>query len=156
MTTVVASRSEGAMVSDSIAVDEKGLKHLCYEKVMRFKIGGEDALLGFAGGLADCLILAHWVQIGAGYGDRPTFPPDAEAECLVLTADAIRYYDTRCVAITIYEEFAALGTGEHLALGAMHAGASAEEAVEIAVCYDSNTGGEVRSHYLDRSKAGEA
>lgn len=40
-------------------------------------------------------------------------------------------------------EFWALGSGEHLALGAMSAGATAEEAVRIAMRWDNATGGEI-------------
>ena len=37
----------------------------------------------------------------------------------------------------------ALGSGRPEALGAMHHGATAEEAVQAAIAHDANTGGEV-------------
>jgi 20S proteasome alpha/beta subunit len=42
-------------------------------------------------------------------------------------------------------EFYAWGSGHSVALGAMHAGASAEEAVRIATLVDNETGGDVVS-----------
>ena len=42
-------------------------------------------------------------------------------------------------------KFMALGSGMHIAIGAMEMGASAEEAVEAACKYDSKTGGPVHS-----------
>jgi ATP-dependent protease HslVU (ClpYQ) peptidase subunit len=42
-------------------------------------------------------------------------------------------------------EFWAIGSGTSAALGALHAGASAEEAVRIAMLIDNDSGGEVNS-----------
>lgn len=45
----------------------------------------------------------------------------------------------------LYGKYAAIGSGDALAIGAMAFGASAVEAVRIAVKHDCNTGGKVRA-----------
>lgn len=46
--------------------------------------------------------------------------------------------------------FFAIGSGSSIALGAMHMGATAAEAVHAASCFDAFTGGEIVSFQLDQ------
>lgn len=57
----------------------------------------------------------------------------------------IVHEDGACFEISPVPEFAAWGSGMPAALGALYAGASAEEAVRIAGLIDTSTGGAVQS-----------
>ena len=47
------------------------------------------------------------------------------------------------------EPFYVIGSGTPVAMGALHMGASAEQAIEAACVYDNNSGGKARSVALD-------
>lgn len=89
------------------------------------------------------------------YGKK-TKPPavlsDADFTCLVLDEDGLWEFDSYCRAEQITEEFYAIGSGAKVALGAMHHGASAQEAVEIAKLVDPYTGGEVKTMELSSGR----
>lgn len=82
------------------------------------------------------------------YGKKskpPAILSDSEFVCLVLDEDGLWEFDSYCRAEQITEEFYAIGSGAKVALGAMHAGATAQEAVEIAKLVDPYTGGDVKT-----------
>lgn len=74
---------------------------------------------------------------------------DADFECLVLSRHGLFLFDRWCAMTKIDEPFFALGCGAKAALGAMHFGASAVQAVEIACKIDPYTALPVVSARLD-------
>ena len=67
---------------------------------------------------------------------------------LVWTDGTVHYWDSRCFTGALEARFFAIGSGKEFALGALHAGATAEEAVRIASEYDSLTGGPIQTAKL--------
>lgn len=73
---------------------------------------------------------------------------DADFECLVLSSEGLLSYDKWCRPTRITEPFFAIGSGAKAALGAMHMGADATTAVEIACKIDPYTAAPVFSARL--------
>ena len=72
---------------------------------------------------------------------KPEFPEKADFEAVVLDKNGkLWHYDETLTPAEILEPFFSIGTGAHAALGALHAGASPEQAVEIACKIDNNSG----------------
>lgn len=121
----------------------------------------KDHVTGVCGGAADGDAYLEWINAGCP-DPRPTYVENLPEVALLRV-----YYDHR--TIHIYEKgarlpvivqndigCAAIGHGREIALGAMHAGASAKEAVEIAAKLDAFTRGPVVSVSLNRSANDEA
>ncbi len=74
---------------------------------------------------------------------------DADTEALIADVHGNAWYMHASGSVFKYnEDHAASGSGEYFALGALHMGATAVEAVEAAVALDLYTGGEVTSIYF--------
>lgn len=103
-------------------------------KIVALASGG---LVGFSGRSRDMETFRLWLENG---GDIPKLD---DFSAIVLQPDGIgRFYDgnqhwTPCPFPT------AIGTGAELALGAMEAGATPTEAVEIACQHDPFSGGKI-------------
>lgn len=108
-------------------------------------------LAGASGDAVYCQQFIDWVMAGM---DDTKIPTGVEEEEFIDRGMVISRDDV----ITVYEprgwyklhgvEFLAIGSGKPVAMGAMHRGASATEAVRVAMQYDINTTGDV--DYLRR------
>lgn len=100
-------------------------------------------LYGATGASGPSNAFHSWVE-GGMVGDAPIMKVgDAEANGFLFPGNgrvAWRYNDTWT---THHAPYFAYGSGAELALGAMIAGASAEEAVSAAALRDTNTGGAI-------------
>lgn len=145
MTTV--AYKNGIMACDSRCSDEDRHMTKC-EKIYRLKSG---ALLGICGD-DDTRELEQLLDGVYTSTDLPSRESLAElklegAYLLVLPNEEVWNIVIECREFSntdewlggarqIKEEFAAIGSGSHLAIGAMEFGASAEEAVECAAKWD--------------------
>lgn len=129
MTTIVCNRDE--MAGDTlICSDTKATA----TKVFRHK----GNCIGVAGSYIDCLEFVRWWKSGAK--DEP--PETQEVDALVLTKDGrILMFNQHHMFFELEDEFAAIGSGGAAALGAMHAGATPRQAIQIAGLVDPATGG---------------
>jgi ATP-dependent protease HslVU (ClpYQ) peptidase subunit len=165
MTTV--AYKDGVMASDSKCTDDYSSFLTRCRKIDRLANG---ALLGQAGD-AD----ARDVYALLGKATEKKLPTRAELGALKLRFDGILAFPSgRVFMVYIYasevgddggwtgqvveleEKAAAVGSGYQFALGAMKAGASAAQAVQVACHYDSFTGGPVREVSVRETKAGGA
>ena len=109
-----------------------------------FSVG--DALIGIAGNYADGMLFVEWLKNG---GDREK-PPIWLTEkpsfvALQLCNDgSMVYWNERLVKDVVLESFWAIGSGAPVAMGAMHMGADARQAVEIAGLVNVYTGRQVQ------------
>ena len=143
--TVIACRS-GIMAADTATWDGD-IKIGRVKKIIRLRDGSLVAACGMAS-----LIQAYyaWMQ---GKGDRP---PDAEKQedfsgIHLLVGGVVRVVDRIYREFDHDAEFYAEGSHTEFLYGAMAAGASAEEAVRLALKYGGFAGGEVQVEHLDRS-----
>lgn len=113
------------------------------EKVRRLSDG---SVIGTAGDSACGCALIEWLE---GGGDAPKLEPESGFNALQLTSDGkVFIYDKHCMPMPV-EPPMAIGSGMDLAIGAMLAGKSAEDAVMIAVRRDPGTGGKITVLHLE-------
>jgi hypothetical protein len=137
--TVICVR-DGIIAADSqytIQTNEGGSRKFRTKKLFPGKTkDGTDFIIGTAGGGSTSLTFARWY--GSGKKPPKIFAEEGQNDftCLVLQADGLWEYDAYCIGEKIEEPFHAIGCGAKAALGAMHMGATAEQAVEIACRID--------------------
>ena len=123
------------MAADSrvtVETEAGGIRHFRCEKL--FRKGA--AIIGTAGESAPGLVFLDW------YGSQKAPPQklidgDADFTVLVLTPRGLFEFDKWCRGEKILEKFYAIGSGAKAALGAMHMGADARKAVQIACKVDT-------------------
>lgn len=139
--TIIAVRN-GIMAGDSLYVGN-GIKSYG-PKIWQ----SEDIIIGWAGSDCDCSILRNWFLSN----DKSQMPEyrlqhkDEEPSAALL----VLYPDNRVEVVYstgyVYEiisEFEAIGSGAIAAMAAMHMGADAQRAAEIACIVSDGCGGEV-------------
>lgn len=96
------------------------------------------AIFALCGDWADCAALKHWI-------DHPDGPqPNGDCTVIVFKGGEVTLFSAGGSFIE-GAPFRAWGSGTPVALGALHAGCSAEEAVRIACLVDPYSGGPVSS-----------
>ena len=115
---------------------------LTYKDTKVFVIG--NMAIGCAGRSVSIEIFLKWLREG-----MPEPPPSHEKmdfTALMAHSDGrLEYWDEQFCPSLMGEPYAASGAGMGYALAAMDAGASAEQAVAIAIKRHTNSGGEVVS-----------
>lgn len=134
--TTIAYRN-GVIAGDSM-VGSGGLILGAARKVVR---GPNGELAGACGEACDAAAALTWVESGM-VTPAPALLEGTEL-MIAMPDGAMLFLDRDRPLYPISAEFFALGSGPHIAMGAMAAGASAEDAVRIACVYDKHTGGEV-------------
>jgi len=132
--TVIACRN-GVMATDS-AVSQGEIIVGHRNKIIRLHDG---SLLATAGDSSLSWVCRDWLN-----GDhRPQPVGELDFAALWLSPKGLFRIDHRFFAFPDLGEFAAEGAHDEFVLGAMAAGASAEEAVGLAIRYCRRAGGEV-------------
>jgi hypothetical protein len=131
VTTIVYK--DGVMAGDT-AIFDRGTYCGSTAKVFRRKDG---ALIGIAGRLGELIAYKDWFLNGE-HGDRPKFADD-ESEALIVRPDGTMWWVGQSDICQITAAYACIGTGFKLAVGALEAGATVEEAMWIAMRLDSMT-----------------
>lgn len=149
--TVIVYKN-GVLASDGRLTEENAIFTNSAQKVFRLKDGG---LLGSAGDADDHELLTLLNRLK---GKLPTHKQLASLEfefsaiwvkpdktVYVLEANREKELEKYISAIfPIKDSFVAVGTGSPWALGALAMGASAEQAVKVAIKFDNNCGGNVQ------------
>ena len=92
-----------------------------------------DVVIGLAGESTPGLVFLDWY----GSGDpEPESISGADFTALILTPQGLFEADAYCRPEQVLDEFYAIGSGAAAAMGAMHHGATAQEAVEISCKID--------------------
>jgi hypothetical protein len=150
--TAIAYR-DGVMAADSLTGGEhirRGTDH----KIARSSAGTIAGAAGYAG---MCSEFRRWVQTGRidewiEGGFPEPLPIKAERNgfgaIVVTAAGRVICVDYEGRAIEIDAPFYVEGSAEEILLGAMAAGAGAEDAVRIAIQYDRGCGGPVQVERL--------
>lgn len=133
------------LAADTLATDHWGLKN----DVMKL-FSGDGFMLGGAGGLAPIL---KWWQTAQTVPDilaygYPDFHKDDNDPTILLVMPQAIYTHSEGTFIKQSREYHAIGSGRDFALAAMRLGATAVEAIEIAMEFDNNTGGRVVTRTL--------
>lgn len=134
--TTIAFRN-GRMASDSLGVGDDIVRGTVRKL---FRVDG--AITGFAGDTGMSRHFCKWFEDGAD----AAAPPKIETSgfgALVYSADGLFVCSERWTLAEIVAPYAALGSGNLIALGAMAMGADAERAIEVAYLHDPFTRGPV-------------
>lgn len=137
MTTIVYR--DGVLAADSCATvtsEEGGSRKMRCEKIYRKVLpDGKTVLIGAAGESAPGLMFLDWYGTGK---PAPTELLDGEADIdiLVITRRGVFSFDKWCRGEKLKGRFFAIGSGAKAALGALHMGASAVQAVRVACKVD--------------------
>lgn len=135
--TTIAYRA-GVMAGDT-ALTDRGVYCGQYRKIYR---SDDGKLLGVCGCLGTVADLRDWFIAGAE-GDPPTFKDEDSEGLLVHPNGRAEWLGPQRKRIDIDGPFHAIGSGFQLAMGALHAGATAARALEIACELDIRTRGPV-------------
>ncbi len=148
MTTI--AYKDGIMAGDTLHTRGGVVMSTIVTKIWRSRSGWLIGLTGYAGMAPK---VEAWVENDCA-NPPPTFAKrsddGSEGELLVVKPNGQAGIIERHGEWFRVDEPAATGSGYELALGAMAAGASAAEAVQIAMRYDRNSGGEVQVVMLER------
>lgn len=125
----------------TLAADKRaviaGNKNSVVTKIFRWSGG----LCAIAGEYDSGMQMYHWLNNGAHPEDFPIMQNEDPGEFMVIYKDgSISHYERSPVALPFENQIHALGSGRDYALGAMHLGASAKAAVEVAIALDCYCG----------------
>ena len=144
MTTIATDgksvAADGLGTVNNLVVERAG------EKVRKLRDG---SLLGVAGDAFALDQIADWLEAGAVPADRPE---GLKVDVLLIRPGGSALMCGNSLRLTACDLPYAIGSGGDLAMGAMAAGKSPAEAVEIAARYDINTGGRVRTYRVPRRR----
>ncbi len=135
----------------SIAADRQSTCAGLKEAVIKIKVTDNGTLMAATGSYGGGLILMDWYDKGAKPEDYPDFQKDDDKWCRLIVIDREdqipKIYEQHPVPLYFEDRFSAWGSGRDYAIGAMAAGATAEEAVEITSrhCVDCGLGVDVIS-----------
>lgn len=101
-----------------------------------FQIGAE--LIGCSGLVSECLQFVEWYRKGEPADSKPVFEEGFSA--LVVQNGKLYKYERQLVPLHLPVPVWGAGSGADYAIGAMAAGKTAVEAVEIACRFDVNCG----------------
>lgn len=134
MTTIIYRA--GVLAADT-SVWDRG----CYVgQIVKIWQRPDGRLAGFAGSMGEMALFRDWFLDGA-VGDHPNFRAD-DAEGLICLPDGtFEWFGKDRAKVPIIAEYQAVGSGFRIALGALGAGASAEEALRIVAGIDDGTRG---------------
>lgn len=137
--TTIAYR-DGIMVADSQLTD----RGVCAGQVRKIAKSPDGGLIGCCGSLHELHILHQWMEAGAC--GKPPAIVDEGSEALLVRPDGTVHWIGHAKTDEAYlveisdVRYHAAGSGYKLAIGAMAAGASAEEALRICCELECYTG----------------
>lgn len=126
----------------SIAADKQATSSGLREKTTKLRRIETGEVLAVVGE-QDCgRALIAWYEKGAELGSWPAFQADEKLWTRLIVADSsgARVYERQPYAVPVEDPFMAWGSGRDYAMGAMARGATAREAVEIAMRFDNGCG----------------
>lgn len=153
MTTCVFDVKTKTIAVDSRNTDSSGRVFLC-DKIER--LPGGRFFLG-AGHLLTIAKVRGWALTNFAEEMRPDFEElfgeradDFSMSCLVISPDGteVTLIDDEMTPQPVLDDYVTIGSGGSVALGALAAGATPEQAVEIAIRYDGNSGGPVKTYTI--------
>lgn len=153
--TTVAFRN-GILAFDSRVCAE----HMIIQKEFTKGIKTENHLCAYAGDVGFGELFLEWVKNGMNPSDPPktmvnNSAEDIEALVIDKKGNVILWTSAPSGMLPINLgkiPFYAIGTGAEFAFGAMEAGLTAKEAVEIAIKYDQNSGQPVKTISFKRKR----
>lgn len=157
MTTVAIDLVKGKAASDSFNSPEGGSPLLCQKM---WKLENGDVFFE-SGHLRPIELALEWAadrwdpEERSEAWDELEKDPDKYAFACILVQNngVVQYLDEEFAPIKVFDLRLTLGTGGAYARGVLDHGGTVEEAVEIAIRHDPNSGGPIQTIDLPISKA---
>ena len=137
--TTIAYRS-GVLAGDSQATDDQLWQT---NKIHRLSTSAGKLLVGFAGDTFAALVFIEWLK--NDQSRKPDISNEDFEAIVVAETGRVTIWNQSLIPWSPEGKFFAIGSGGKVAMGAMHAGKGAMEAVRIACKVDPYTRGPVRS-----------
>lgn len=138
--TTIAYR-DGIMAADGKRNDANDVKRGEVKKIHLF----DDCIVGVSGDVPSITRFLDWVGSGMPQDNMPEMVSEKGFTATIVDAGGdVEIWQSDLTPMMQDAPFYASGSGYEIAMGAMAAGASAEEAVEIACEYDAHSGGPVQ------------
>lgn len=137
--TVVCFR-DGILCADRLVTASYGGRVGHRSKIFRTSTEGNH--YGFSGPIGAAAIFTRWLAEGGALKDAPDLDEHQAIEIRSGNRVALSS-GKKPVFIEVEAPFYAIGSGWQLALGAMEMGATAEQAVEVAIRHDEGCGGQI-------------
>ena len=144
MTTIVYR--DGVLAGDRLITSKDTKQPGGFVKVRKNSHGW---LFGGAGSVGDLVRFFDWAETYTG-DKRKKGPPGGEYDGMIISPHGDYHEVNKGSVWTLEAPFAATGSGMDAALGALHCGKSAVEAVEIACLVDTCSGEGVNFVEIDR------
>ena len=143
--TVIAFR-DGKLAADTAMYVGDTLRGYM-QKIVR---GPDGTLAGGCGAVSSCCRFLAWIQAGEPEAFEPE--PEESFGALVVRPGGATFCVDSTGHLTPFDGhgYAASGSGADVALGAMHAGASAEDAVRASIEWNAYCGGTVQVEVLGK------
>lgn len=137
--TTIAYR-DGVMAAESLITADGMRAGVVRAKLARSPQGH---IGGAAGTLGSNIQFAIWVEAGMPKSKAPQLDDD-RFDALLVAPDGAMFYVCRRLTLCQFDApFAAIGSGERYAMAAMEMGASAERAIDVAMKFDTDSGGDI-------------
>lgn len=130
MTTIAARFSTKEIAADSMCSGDDS-----FYLVEKLRIG-KNSIYGACGDWDKCLKMFQALETGE-------LDSDIDVTVLELRNDGIWIYESTIIPAKIKNDWWAIGTGANWAMGALAAGATLMEAMEIACKYDTSSRGPI-------------
>ncbi len=125
----------------SLAADRQATSGDCRREVTKIRRLKNGDLASFSGSEAGAREMMTWYESGADPAKYPPMQATSDWVRLILvTKKGVFMYEERPVQMPLKEKFFAWGSGRDFALGAMAAGATAKQAVQITCRYSVGCG----------------
>lgn len=140
----------------TIAADKQATNMGLRFKATKIRLLASGEVLAWCGDQDSGASISKWYEEGADVTKWPTCQADKDRWCrlIVVSYSSLKVYAREPVAIPCEDAFMAWGSGRDYALGAMMRGATAREAIEVAMRFDNGCGLGIDSFTL--SAAGDA
>lgn len=126
---------DGKVLAADKQATESGLRHST-TKIKRVTAGKfKRYLVGASGCASQGNMMISWFESGANPDAYPDYQDteDLSAQLVAISPDGLIYrFDFNPIPAVFHDKIYALGNGRDVALGAMHMGADAIKAVELA------------------------
>ena len=111
-------------------------------KIREITYNGKKALVGIAGNIDFAWKIVKWLEDGEDEPDfdEPEFDEDEQNTCVMLIQDGVFLFNSAGMNQNFGKIKWAIGSGAEYAMGAMEMGATATEAVELAMRLDIFSG----------------
>jgi hypothetical protein len=130
MTTIAARFSTKEIAADSMCSGDDS-----FYLVEKLRVG-KNSIFGACGDWDKCLKMFHALETGE-------IDSDIDVTVLELRNDGIWIYESTIIPAKIKNDWWAIGTGANWCMGALAAGATLKEAMEIACKYDTSSRGPI-------------